>query len=95
MDDQSFYRSNKLVNAIPGDGSLSDDELASDSDSEYVPQPRIIQHQRILPEIFSENYSPSSESEDDDIVLPSTSKNIGKGKKKVEKVNWVPGYLDP
>lgn len=37
MDRSSFYGSSSHVNVFPGDGSVSDDDLTSDSDPDYEP----------------------------------------------------------
>ncbi|CAK1598666.1 unnamed protein product [Parnassius mnemosyne] len=84
MDPARFYGSYKHVNPIPGEGLLSDDELASDSDSEYVPPRQFQRHRRslLIPET-------DSESCDDESNPPSATQKIVKSKKnKPTKIKW-------
>lgn len=76
MDPARFYGTQKHVNTIPGDGSLSDNELASDSDSEYVPPRQFLSHKRslVIPET-------DSDSSDDETSPPPATQKTEKQKK--------------
>lgn len=73
-------------NPIPGDGLLSDDELASDSDSEYVPPRQFQRHRRSL-------LIPETDSDSSDVEL-ATQKKVKTKKNKPTKIKWEPKKLE-
>ncbi|KAG5879039.1 hypothetical protein JTB14_035462 [Gonioctena quinquepunctata] len=80
MDPKRFYNSFQFVNNIPGDGNSSEDDIASDSDSDYSPLYVMFQKNENI-EVISEI---DSETGDD---IPSTSSSTQKPKRKSVKSN--------
>ncbi|KAG5894803.1 hypothetical protein JTB14_008294 [Gonioctena quinquepunctata] len=80
MDPKRFYNSFQFVNNIPGDGNSSEDDIASDSDSDYSPPLRYVSRNKNI-EVISET---DSETGDD---IPSTSSSTKKPKRKSVKNN--------
>ncbi|KAG5878274.1 hypothetical protein JTB14_025860 [Gonioctena quinquepunctata] len=80
MDSRRFYNSFQFVNNIPGDGNSSEDDIASDSDSDYSPPLRYVSKNKNI-EVISET---DSETGDD---IPSTSSSTQKPKRKSVRNN--------
>ncbi|KAG5869521.1 hypothetical protein JTB14_015732 [Gonioctena quinquepunctata] len=87
MEPARFYGSSKHVNTIPCDGSVSEDESASDSDSDYVPSHYALRHGRSL--IIPETDNDSSDDREENIEnIPPLSRCWENIKKKQEKHYW-------
>lgn len=89
----SFYGTNKFTNAIPGDGSISNDS-ASDSDDDNLPLSNLRLSKFRKPPI----YIPPSDSDtsDDENNIPIKETNQKRKPKKrtpKEKINWTLGNL--
>ncbi|KAG5875212.1 hypothetical protein JTB14_021116 [Gonioctena quinquepunctata] len=94
MEPARFYGSSKHVNTIPCNGSVSEDESASDSDSHYVFSHYALHYGRslIIPETDNDSSDDGEENIKNISPLSRCKKNI---KKKQEKIDWKLGNLDP
>ncbi|KAG5887457.1 hypothetical protein JTB14_017313 [Gonioctena quinquepunctata] len=80
VDSKRFYNSFQFVNNIPGDGNSSEDDIASDSDSDYFPPLRYVSKNKNI-EVISETDSETGDN------IPSTSSSTQKPKRKSVKNN--------
>lgn len=92
MDPAHFYGRVRHVNVIPGDGSQSDGECDSGSDSEYIPPSRFCFHKKQL--VIPETDSDSSDEEVGLAPPPPKKKNTRQKQAKPAKVDWMPGKFD-
>lgn len=93
MNPAIFYGQLRYASAIPGDGSKSEDESASDSDCDNIE----LQPQQSGPMDFVEYSSDSDSVDEEDITLPPSCQTRGRPNKRQQKktTTWRKGFMPP
>ncbi|KAG5873061.1 hypothetical protein JTB14_007698 [Gonioctena quinquepunctata] len=94
MKPARFYGSSKHVNTIPCDGSVSEDESVSDSDSDYVPSHYALRHGRSLIIPGTDNDSSDDGEENIENIPPLSRYPFDENNYKFIGVTELPVYIE-